>query len=175
MLTSPFVPMLFAGEEWAASTPFQYFTSFPDADLGRAVRDGRRREFAEHGFRPERVPDPQARDTYEQSKLRWSELEQPAHASMLDWYRRLIALRQSEPDLQSGRLDDVHVELDASAGWMSVRRGSVLVAFNVGGAPVRVAAGEVLLASAEVARVGGALELPPDSVVIARPAFAGAT
>ena len=73
LLTSPFVPMLFQGEEWAASTPFQYFTDHDDPELGRAVTEGRRREFAAFGWDPEGVPDPQDPRTFERSKLRWAE------------------------------------------------------------------------------------------------------
>ena len=89
MLTSPFTPMLFMGEEWAASTPWQYFTSHEEPELAEAVRAGRRREFAAHGWAAEDVPDPQDPATVERSTLDWSELgHRGAHAAMLDWHRR---------------------------------------------------------------------------------------
>ncbi len=97
LLTSPFVPLLFQGEEWAAATPFQYFTDHPDPDLGRAVSEGRRSEFAYFGWEPEEVPDPQDPATFERSKLDWS--EKSAKFGILDWYRVLIRLRREEPSV----------------------------------------------------------------------------
>ena len=78
VLTSPFLPMLFQGEEFAASTPFQYFTHHEEEELGRAVSEGRRKEFAAFGWKPENVPDPQAPETFERSKLQWAEIDTPA-------------------------------------------------------------------------------------------------
>ncbi len=93
---SPYPPMLFQGQEWAASSPFQYFTDH-SGDLGRAVSEGRKREFAEVGMnaslRPEDVPDPQALETFTRSKLDWSELTHPAHAPVLAFYRDCLAQR----------------------------------------------------------------------------------
>src|SRR5208337_3917332 len=65
VFTSPFVPMLFQGEEWGASTPFQYFTDHPEPELGKAVSEGRCREFAAFGWKPQDVPDPQAPETFQ--------------------------------------------------------------------------------------------------------------
>src|SRR5207245_10135043 len=96
-LTSPFTPMLFQGEESAASTPFLYFTAHEDPELGRAVAEGREHEFEEFGWSPEDVPDPQDLATFERSKLRWEEIGEDLHAGMLDWYRDLIALRRRLP------------------------------------------------------------------------------
>ena len=73
-LLSPMVPMLFQGEEWAASTPFQYFTDLGDAHLRKAVTNGRRREFRAFGWPPDAVPDPQAPATFERSMLKWDEV-----------------------------------------------------------------------------------------------------
>jgi maltooligosyltrehalose trehalohydrolase len=95
LFASPFVPLLFQGEEWGATTPFQYFTDHRDPTLAQAVTDGRRREFAAFGWRPEDVPDPQDPATFERSVLDWSELERPAHRAVLDGYRRLIASRRA--------------------------------------------------------------------------------
>lgn len=99
ILLSPFTPMIFMGEEWAASTPFQFFTDFPDPDLARAVSEGRRTEFAGHGWdelyaeAPE-VPDPQEEATLRASQLRWDERRDDDHRAMEEWYRRLITLRR---------------------------------------------------------------------------------
>jgi maltooligosyltrehalose trehalohydrolase len=167
VLLGPFVPMLFQGEEWAASTPFQYFTDHPDAELGRAVSEGRRSEFAAFGWEPESVPDPQASSTFERSRLRWQERADGRHAEMLEWHRRLIALRRSTPDLLDGSLERVEVDYDEAAQWLSFRRGSIIVALNLGAAPVNLPleANQLLLASeAGVALGDGVLTLPPDSV-----------
>jgi 1,4-alpha-glucan branching enzyme len=79
VLTAPFVPLLFQGEEWGASSPFLYFTDHQDSELARAVTEGRRREFAAFGWRSEDVPDPQGRETFERSKLNWREPEEETH------------------------------------------------------------------------------------------------
>ena len=73
VLTSPFVPMLFQGEEWGASTPFFYFTDYHEPKLANAVREGRCREFAAFGWKPEDTADPQARETFDGSVLNWRE------------------------------------------------------------------------------------------------------
>ncbi len=128
VLSAPFVPLLFQGEEWAAGTPFQYFTAHEDPELGAAVGRGRREEFAAFGWDPAAVPDPQAVETFERSKLNWSELSKRAHAEMLDWHTRLIKLRRTTPALLNGRVDEV--EFDADAGWLAFSRGRVGVALN---------------------------------------------
>ncbi|MDQ4037534.1 MAG: malto-oligosyltrehalose trehalohydrolase [Actinomycetota bacterium] len=171
LLTGPFVPLLFQGEEWAASTPFQYFTDHQDPELGRAVSEGRRREFAYFGWRPEDVPDPQDLATFDRSRLQWSELASPAHAQMLEWYRALLALRRHHPGLRCGPLDDVTVDYDADQQWLILRRAAAGLSVGINlGAEARVLrlSGEVLLSSAPVVeRLGaGLLVLTADSVVI---------
>jgi maltooligosyltrehalose trehalohydrolase len=131
VLTAPFVPMLFQGEEWGASSPFQYFTDHQDAALGQAVREGRRKEFAAFGWVPEDIPDPQAPETFRRSKLDWSELAQEPHASLLDWHGRLLALRRQVPALSDGRLDHVRVHFDEAARWLVVVRGPITVGCNL--------------------------------------------
>ena len=98
-LCGPFTPMLFMGEEWAASTPFQFFTSHPEPELGEATAEGRIEEFERMGWDPAVVPDPQDPATFERSKLDWSELETGRHAVLLDVYRRLASLRRTLPEL----------------------------------------------------------------------------
>jgi len=104
IFTSPFVPMLFQGEEWAASSPFQYFTDHQDPELARAVSEGRRAEFTAFGWNPDDIPDPQAPETFQRSKLNWQERENEPHADLLDWHRRLIHLRHNHPALRNQRL-----------------------------------------------------------------------
>ena len=138
VMTSAFTPMVFMGEEWAASTPWQYFTDFTDPDLARAVREGRRREFAEHGWDAEAVPDPQDPATREASVLRWDERRHGDHARMLAWYHDLIALRRKEKVLTNGVLGDVEVDVDEDAEWLVVRRGDLRVVANFAEQPQSV-------------------------------------
>jgi maltooligosyltrehalose trehalohydrolase len=89
--------MLFMGEEWAATTPFPFFSDY-GGELGEAVRRGRARQLAEMSQVDEetlrRAPDPQAESTFLASKLRWEELTDPLHAGQFDWYRRVLAIRR---------------------------------------------------------------------------------
>ncbi|RLP85163.1 malto-oligosyltrehalose trehalohydrolase, partial [Micromonospora sp. CV4] len=131
LLTAPFTPMLFMGEEWAASTPWQFFTSHPEPELASAVVDGRRREFAAHGWPEGDVPDPQDPQTFVRSRLDWAELDKPEHREMLAFYQRLIALRRSLPDLSDPRLHAVSVQHGDQ--FLLMRRGETLVVANLAG------------------------------------------
>jgi maltooligosyltrehalose trehalohydrolase len=170
LLTSPFVPLLFQGEEWGAATPFQYFTGHPDPELGRAVSEGRRSEFAEFGWDPAGVPDPQDPATFERSRLDWTEIHSPGHASLLDWYRRLIALRRQVPALTDPRLDRTQTDCDPDAGWLVVRRGPVTVAANLGAGawtfPAAAAAPLLAASDPRIGRAGNRVVLPPDTAAI---------
>lgn len=130
-LLSPFVPMLFQGEEWAASTPFLYFTNHPDEELGRLVSEGRKREFAAFGWKPEEIPDPQEEKTFLRSKLKWSEVTETPHAEMLQWYKNLIALRRSRPELTDGAVDQVEIDFDEDERWMTIQRGATVLIFTL--------------------------------------------
>jgi maltooligosyltrehalose trehalohydrolase len=138
LLLSPQVPMLFQGEEWAASTPFQYFTDHQDPELGRAVSEGRRREFSAFGWSPEDVPDPQDVATRDRSVLDWTEVDKDEHAAVLAWHRDLLAVRRAYRELTDGRTDTVAVVGDDAAGWIALRRGRVVVAVNIGAGPAVV-------------------------------------
>jgi maltooligosyltrehalose trehalohydrolase len=172
VLTAPFIPMLFQGEEWGASSPFLYFTDHEDPELGRLVTEGRRREFAAFSAHSEDVPDPQARESFERSKLVWSERNSNPHAELLDWHRRLISLRREVPALSDGRLDRIHVSFDEQAKWLVMARGAIAVACNLSErrqrAPVSTGSdARILLASEkEVQVAAGKVELPPDSVAV---------
>ena len=131
-LAGPFTPMLFQGEEWAASTPFQFFTSHPEPELGVAVRDGRRAEFATHGWGEAEVPDPQDPATYERSRLDWTELSQGRHAVVLAAYTRLIELRRTLPALTDPAFGAVSCTADEDSGLFTMRRGDLLLAINFG-------------------------------------------
>jgi len=169
LFTAPYTPMLFMGEEWAASSPWQFFTSHPEPELAAAVRTGRRREFAAHGWADNEVPDPQDPATFERSKLDWSEPAKPGHAEILDLYRRLIALRRNRTELTDPRLDQVDVWHGDQ--YVVMRRGRVTVAANL--APVsqvvslRATPSKVLLATEPgVVLQRDRVELPAESAVV---------
>jgi maltooligosyltrehalose trehalohydrolase len=171
VLTSPFVPMLFQGEEWGALTPFQYFTDHAEPELADMVRTGRRKEFAAFGWKPEQVPDPQARETLQRSKLNWTELKAESHAALLDWHCRLIQLRRKEPALADGRRDLVRTRFDEAARWFVVERGPVTIACNFSNRPqpvsLRSGKHSLLLASATATEFANhEVKLPPDAVAI---------
>ena len=175
ILTAPFVPMLFQGEEWGATAPFLYFTNHEDPELGRSVTEGRRREFSAFGWDPADVPDPQARETFQLSKLDWSELDEERHADLLEWHCWLIQLRRKVPALSDGCLDGVEVNFDETAKWFVVKRGAVVVACNLNSISQNISAqfplgSEILLASDDLVRVtpDGGIQLPADSVAIVR-------
>jgi maltooligosyltrehalose trehalohydrolase len=167
VLTSPFIPLLFQGEEWGATTPFLYFTDHQDPKLGEMVRQGRLREFTAHGWNKEEIPNPQARKTFARCKLNWSEHLKPSHADLLDWHRRLIALRQTEPSLRDGRMDCVQTRHDESERWLVVERGPFVVACNLGDSPKAIPRParrhRVLMTSGPMENPG---ILPPDSVAV---------
>ncbi|MER5531786.1 malto-oligosyltrehalose trehalohydrolase [Streptomyces sp. NPDC002677] len=171
-LTAPFTPMLFMGEEWAAGTPWQFFTDHTDPDLAEAVRRGRRREFAAHGWAEEDVPDPQDPATRDRSCLDWSEPEREPHARVLTWYRRLLVLRREQPDLTDPDLADTKVAYDEEARWLAFRRGDVRVAVNLGKEPAAIPLGtarvEVLAAWDTVTPpdTNGLLRVPGESCVV---------
>jgi maltooligosyltrehalose trehalohydrolase len=170
VLTSPFIPLLFQGEEFGASTPFQYFTGYEDAEMGRLVSEGRKREFAAFGWKPEEIPDPQDRSTFERSKLRWDELAESPHRELLTWYKKLIKLRQRLADLSSGAPGSTRVRYDEQARWLIVERSRARVLCNLGSESVRLETGgrpELLLASDEsVAIDEEGIALGPDAAAI---------
>jgi maltooligosyltrehalose trehalohydrolase len=171
VLTAPSVPMLFQGEEWGASTPFQYFTAHEDARLAQAVRDGRRREFARFDWSPDEVPDPQDEATFLRSRLDWNERTRSPHRELLAWHRDLIALRRRTPALRDGRRDALCVRYDEQAGWLVAERGPIAVACNFAPRPQCVPLGWrgaqiALSASPENCLQGEQVALAPTSVAI---------
>ena len=171
VMTAPFIPMLFQGEEWGASTPFLYFTDHKDPALGRAVTDGRRREFAAFCAHVEDVPDPQAAETFERSRLNWGEYEKDPHDDLLEWHRQLIRLRRNIPDLSDGRLEHVEVSFDEKAQWIVMKRRTAAVACNLAAGRqhvlLQLGVAEVLLASdREVRLTDNGIDLPSESVAV---------
>jgi maltooligosyltrehalose trehalohydrolase len=175
LMSAPFVPMLFQGEEWNASTPFQYFTDHQDAQLAESVRKGRRAEFAHFVANASEIPDPQASQTFQRSKLDWDERENGTHRELYEWYRRLLRLRRCSRDFNNGRLDLDAVDFDEDARWLSLRRGDSIVVCNFAAnqrrIPIAHADGlEIALASAPGVRVdAGTIDTPAISVAILIP------
>jgi maltooligosyltrehalose trehalohydrolase len=168
-LTGPFTPMLFMGEEYGATTPWQFFTSHPEPELGKATAEGRIKEFERMGWDPAVVPDPQDPETFTRSKLNWAEASGGDHARLLELYRSLIALRRSSPDLTKLGFEDTAVEFDDDARWLRYRRGGVQVLLNFADHAVILdrPGDSVLLATDDAVRVdGGKVELPALSAVV---------
>jgi maltooligosyltrehalose trehalohydrolase len=136
LFVSPFVPMLFQGEEWSASSPFLYFADHQDPGLADAVRRGRREEFAAFGWQPEQVPDPIAEETYRRSVLDWAERERAPHRDVLRWYTALGQLRRELPELRDGERDRLAVRCDEAHGVISVERGGLTLQANLSKQPV---------------------------------------
>ncbi len=169
VLSSPYTAMLFMGEEWGASTPFQFFSSHPEPELARATAEGRKREFADHGWDADMIPDPQDPQTFQRSKLDWSEVDAGEHAKLLRLYRDLITLRRNESELADPWLENLIVDFDEEDRWIVLRRGSLTVACNLGSAPVSVPfAGELALSSERVSVGEEHTELPSHSFAILR-------
>ncbi|HZI20467.1 MAG TPA: malto-oligosyltrehalose trehalohydrolase [Pyrinomonadaceae bacterium] len=127
---APNVPMLFMGQEWGETAPFLYFTSHTDAALGEAVREGRKEEYRsfvrEEGETVSALggfADPQAPETFEQSKLLWSRLEESPHREMLNFYRDLLALRREHACLSNCDKTRTSVGFDEDRRWMTIERG----------------------------------------------------
>jgi maltooligosyltrehalose trehalohydrolase len=169
VLTSPFVPLVFQGEEFAASTPFLYFADHEDPEMARAVSEGRRRE---HGTAKnwQLLPDPESLETFHKSRLNWEELGDPPHAALLDWYRRLIALRREYADLRDCDLAHTCVHFDESAQWLAIERGIVFTICNFSEQPnrflLRGGATQLLTSDEGIRLHPTSVTLPPESVAI---------
>lgn len=173
VLTAPFIPMLFQGEEFGASSPFQYFTDHENAVLAEAVREGRRRDCLGMGWSERDVADPGDAETFECSKLDWNEIADEPHSSLLGWYRRLIALRRDTPCLADGRLDRVRTRFGEHPPWIAMERGTIAVLCNLAAVEQTIPDspnGELLLASEPNCPTTskGCWRLPPHSVAIVR-------
>jgi maltooligosyltrehalose trehalohydrolase len=171
VLLGPFTPMLFHGEEWGTRRPFQYFTDHRDPELAEAVRVGRRREFEAFGWDPERVPDPQAEETFLRSRLDWTEKDRDPHGPLLDWHRRLIALRRSRADLRDGDPAATRVRFDEDARWLVMERGEATVVCNFGDGRRTVPLGagrrrEVLAAGPPPSLARSGIEMEPGAAVL---------
>jgi maltooligosyltrehalose trehalohydrolase len=166
---SPNTTMLFMGEEWGASTPFQFFSSHPEPELARATVEGRKAEFADHGWNADDIPDPQDPRTFQRSKLNWGEVDGGEHARLRRMYRDLITLRHKEPDLADPWLEHLAVDYDEDERWIVLCRGGLRIVCNLGAEPVQVpVTGEVVLAWGEPAVDGDSTVLEGYSFAILR-------
>ncbi|BDT86314.1 malto-oligosyltrehalose trehalohydrolase [Nocardia cyriacigeorgica] len=166
-LLAPYTPMLFMGEEWGARTPFQFFTSHTDPEVGAATAAGRREEFAEYGWSTDDVPDPQDPATFAHSKLNWAEPTEPTHARLLDCYRELLALRRSRPEFTDGWASLSDIDFDEEARWIVIRRGALALVCNLSDAPVTLpVTGTVVLCWAPPIQGDGATEVPGHCFVV---------
>jgi maltooligosyltrehalose trehalohydrolase len=180
VLLSPYTPMLFMGAEWAARTPWMFFTDHPDPDLAEAVRQGRTDEFSRFGWDEmygddAEVPDPQAPETLVASRLDWSERDRPEHRRFLAFVRELVALRRRTPDLASGDRSRAAVTADPDGSWLVLTRGehAVVACLDARGCTARVHAAsdrDVLLSWDEVATEGDQVRFPGHGVAVLGPA-----
>jgi len=170
VLMSPFVPLLFQGEEWAASSPFLYFADHDDPEIAHAVSKGRKSEFQAFGWEPESIPDPEAKETFESSKLNWDELSYGTHEAMHAWYRELMRLRRASPSLHDSRPGNTHVAFDEQAKWFTIARGEIVIACNLGSNPQTIVVPhgkQIRLTSrAGLAITERSMTLLPDSLAI---------
>jgi maltooligosyltrehalose trehalohydrolase len=170
LLTSPFVPLIFEGEEYAASTPFLYFADHEDAEMAKAVSEGRKKEFAAFGFDQQEIPDPEARETFERSRLNWNEVSEGQHKDMLDWYRALIHMRRNSISLNDGDRGHMSVHFSEENRWMVMDRGAVQVLVNLGGEAVSFDVPDgfrIALASRDgVDGQSGKVSLPPNTLAV---------
>lgn len=167
MLLSPFVPMLFQGEEWAATTPFLYFTDHVNARLAKSVREGRRREYA---FLNRRIPDPQAEKTFARSILNWQETGEKRHSLMLQWYKDLIRLRKKYLK-RIRKADCSFMPLNSGNELFLYDAGPVSLLLNIGKSPqtlrnARLCGARILLQNRPVGMEKDKLTVEPGSALI---------
>jgi maltooligosyltrehalose trehalohydrolase len=170
VFTAPFVPMIFQGEEFAASTPFLYFADHEDPEMARSVKEGRRGEFAAFGWNPADIPDPESEETFLRSKLKWDEVHEGRHEEMLGWYRQLIALRRGSSSLNNGEPGQTKVRFDEERRFLVMERGGVTVICNLGDERMEFENSKriplVMASNADVKVMRSVVVLPPDTLAI---------
>jgi maltooligosyltrehalose trehalohydrolase len=168
---SPFTPMIFMGEEWGATTPWQFFTAHPEPELAEAVATGRAEEFGKMGWDLDTVPDPQDVATFERSKLDWSEVDKPEHADLLAFHGEVLRLRRTYADFTDPRFALGAATADDDEGTLVVERGSVLFVVNFRDVPARAPVPgpvEVLLTVGNAEHADEIVWLGPHSALVAR-------
>jgi maltooligosyltrehalose trehalohydrolase len=156
LICAPNLPMFFMGQEYGATTPFTYFTDFQDRDLGKAVSEGRKKEYA--SFLGDGFIDPQSQEAFDISKLDWRQVAQPQHQDLLKFHRELLALRKRHECLSNCRKDLAAVEFNQAERWITIERGGdlgerAIIVCNLGDTKVDVPID--LEAPAKLALFGG--------------------
>ncbi|HEV7332747.1 MAG TPA: malto-oligosyltrehalose trehalohydrolase [Flavisolibacter sp.] len=154
LFLSPYVPMLFMGEEYADNTPFFYFISHSDEELIRAVQKGRREEFKDYGFEGE-IPDPQDEQTFLRSKVHWEKRNAPDHQTILQWHKALMGLRQNKTPLKNFSKNDCRAEVISEDAFLLVRKAleseeKLACFFNLSEAAIDVVIPEELTGSTKL-------------------------
>ena len=171
VLMAPMTPMLFMGEEYAASTPFLYFADHEDPEMAKLVAAGRKREFADFGFDADEIPNPEDESTFRNSCLNWSEVHEGEHAEMLEYVRSLIRLRRSSPSLNDGDRGHLRVSFSDEKTWLRMDRNQVSVLLNLGNEPAEFSLTPqhwLAVASDASARLAdGRATVPANSILIA--------
>jgi maltooligosyltrehalose trehalohydrolase len=170
VLSAPFVPMLFQGEEFAASTPFLYFADHEDEEMAKAVSAGRKKEFAAFGWDESQIPNPEERSTFTNSRLKWDEVHEGKHAELLDWTRSLIHLRRNSLSLNDGDRGHAKVQFSEEKRWLRVDRNLIAIFANLGEFAAEFPTDGVhriaLSSDPAATLLDGRLTVPPDSLVI---------
>jgi maltooligosyltrehalose trehalohydrolase len=169
VLTAPYVPMLFMGEEFAASSPFLYFADHEDEEMRKQVAEGRKRDFALFGFDRD-VPNPEDLKTFDDSKLLWDEVHEGNHAEMLAWVKALIKLRRCTVALNDGSMHNLRISTDDIKRTLTMQREEARVVVNFGEAEASFAlldSEKISLVSREgVTPLGGTIVLPPMTLAV---------
>ncbi len=167
-LLSPFTPMLFMGEEWGASTPWQFFTSHPEPELGEATAIGRIEEFERMGWDPSVVPDPQDPGTFIRSNLDWAELDRAPHDRILALHRTLLSLRRQYPGFTDPRFSTTACVYDEDERWIRIDRPGLAILVNFSDRPCDLPppSGSALLVIGELEQDEAGLHLGPRSAAV---------
>jgi maltooligosyltrehalose trehalohydrolase len=166
VLLGPGTPLLFQGEEWAATSRFPFFCDTEDDALADRIRKGRHAELEPLGWAAEAIEDPLAPEVFGAARLRWDERDRPPHRDVHHWYRTLLHLRRAEPDLHR---DEVSVDVDQDARTLSMRRGHLALLVNLSGEETTFpVVGTVLAATGPVAPRRDATAVGPRSTAVLR-------
>jgi maltooligosyltrehalose trehalohydrolase len=160
--------MLFQGEEWGATNPFLYFVDFKqEPDLAKAVAEGRCNEFQSFGWQPDEIPDPNAEETFQKSKLPWDEVSGETHSEMLSWYKSVIKLRRRLSVLSNGHLELTNSRFNEEKNWLFVERGPVKILCNFSSVQVSIPY-EIENACSILLDSSGCTRVECDSVIMSR-------
>ena len=169
-VAGPYTPMLFMGEEWGATTPWQFFTSHPEPELGKATAEGRIAEFEKMGWDPDVVPDPQDPESFHRSKLDWAESTTGDHARLLRLYQELGALRRSVPDLTNPQFAKLEATYSDELRWFRLDRGHLITLINFGDnnlvLPLTEATSMVVVTDDAIEIGDGQVSLPAHSAAV---------